>query len=145
MKKLIVLVTMFCLLSAPVWAITWHNGTPQTLAWDAVTQLADDTPVPATDIIEYELFRIDSRTGDKNNPTSLGTTRATSMVVNFTEGRWFVGVQARRLVPDGSGGHELADVSAVSWSDVPTNCLNNEDFAVRVFKKPKDVRNMRLQ
>ena len=145
MKKLFISMLLVCFLSAPSWAITWINGTPQTLAWDAVTTLADDTPVPSTDIIQYEVFRVDTRTGDKANPESLGIVQTPTMTITFPEGRWVLAVQSRRLVPDGSGGHELMATSDLAWSDVPINCLNGEDFAIRVFKKPKGVQNMRIQ
>jgi hypothetical protein len=134
-------------IASPVFGITWHNATDATIAWDAVTELEDNTPIPVTDIIEYQVFIYEQRFGSKDNPTDQGIVTDTQKTISFTTGKWIVGVQARRMVPADTGGanYELAEVSAISWSDIPANCLNNQDFGIRVFKKPKVVTNLNKQ
>jgi hypothetical protein len=146
-KKLLASAIIFSFLSVPAWAIQWHNATQATVAWDAVTQLTDDTPIPSTDKVEYEVFRVESRFGDKNNPESLGVVPTLNIVIDFTEGKWFIGVQAIRMTPTEADPNvfEVASRSAIAWSDVPAYCLNSEDFGIRVFKNPKEISGLNKQ
>jgi hypothetical protein len=125
--------------AAPAQAQTWHTANQVTLAWGAVTTLADGTAIPAADVVKYQVYK-------RLIPSTVyeavgGEITATQQVVNFlAEGGYYLGVKALRYV-DG----KLVKESEIAWSDVAANCANGEAFGVTYWLAPSMIKNMRLQ
>jgi hypothetical protein len=104
----------------------WVTANQGTFTWDAVTQLADGTPIPATAIVKYQTWR-------RKYSVSAGETvgdpiTATRATLSFPEGQFLVGVQSLRYE-----GVELVAESGVAWSDDPTVCKDGVTFGFRHF------------
>lgn len=103
----------------PAHALNWTVANEKTVAWDAVTTLSNDDPIPAGDTIEYELFLVSNKSTDREADKILkGTTAALEFTYTFdTEGRWIAGIRTARI-PEGLP--EERTVSEILWSDDPT-------------------------
>jgi hypothetical protein len=119
---------------------TWYNTNQATIAWDAVTKLADDENIPAEDVIQYRVFIEDAVLSQPVEVTTAPIT-ATSFVTTFTaEGSYYVGVKAERVV-DGT----VVGDSSVAWSNDPANCVNGEAFGIRQYLAPRAVTGLKKQ
>jgi hypothetical protein len=104
----------------------WYNANQGTLAWDAVTQLADGSAIPAGAVIKYLVWRrvYSVSTGEKVG----GEIDATQQTITFsTEGSWLVGVQAIRYI-DGT-----PSPTEISWSDNTAVCKDGVSFGFKSF------------
>jgi len=113
-KKLsIALVLTLLLTGAALGAPSWTVANQSTVGWDAVTKLADDTPIPAGDTVTYRVhIKKDGTAGDG---TQLTETAALEYTITFTaEGRWLIGIQAVRA-PEANP--EDLQKSTIIWSD----------------------------
>lgn len=132
MKKLIV----FALLMLPFLlgqTIVYVNSA--VIAWDAVTKLADGTPVPVGEVVKYEVLR--ARPAAKASAVVVGETAALEYVISFpAEGDWVVGVRAVRTV-----GTERI-VSDINWSDVSGI---PSPFVLRYYRGPAVPENLRMK
>jgi hypothetical protein len=126
--------------SGPVLAVEWKKTNQATVAWDAVTTLADGMPIPAGDVVKYRVYLANHQTDpDKANPALLGETDLLDYTITLnTEGRFVVGVQTVRY--DGAG-VEL-EVSTINWSDVNGEETPNP-FGIFHHIPPGRVKNLR--
>jgi hypothetical protein len=129
MKKLILafaLAIMFTI--SPVLALDWHTANQVTVAWDPSEKIAD------TDVISYVLYL---RVVGTETPIKVGETADTQYVVTFTEeGKYYLGVSAKRLVADGE-----SIESDINWSDVNGESTPNP-FGVKFYAKPNQPKNL---
>ena len=140
MKKLIFTFLVLLMTAAPSFAQTWHTANQVTLAWDAVVEMSNGAPFPATDIIKYKVYMKNAVTG--GDPVELGEVTALEYVITLnTEGSYFLGAKTLRY----NEANELLNESIIAWSDIPASCENNEAFGVRYFLPPKSVMGMRLK
>ena len=115
-KKLSITLIFFLTLlltTVALGATTWTVANQSTVGWDAVTKLADDTPIPAGDTVTYRVhIKKDGTAGDG---TQLTETAALEYTITFTaEGRWLIGIQAVRA-PEANP--EDLQKSTIIWSD----------------------------
>jgi hypothetical protein len=107
------------------------------IAWDAVTTLDNGDPIPAGDIIAYEILVAPS--GDKGAAISQGEVTNTQTTVQLaTEGVFVIGVRTIRVV------NGTRYESPINWSDV--NGVNTPDpFLVRLYRPPAVPAGLRVQ
>lgn len=150
MKKtlLILRLTIITFIITPVfsYAENWVSTNQATVAWDAVSTLNDGSSVPVTDVIRYNVFIRDRKSGVTTEVAhEILETRYT---ISFDpEGFWHIGAQAVRYVSvDGlipSGDEPL--MSEIIWSDVAENCADGVTFGIRHHIPPGKVRNIRSE
>jgi hypothetical protein len=105
---------------------TWYNANQGTLAWDAVTQLSDGTPIPEGSVIKYQVWRrpYSISSGEKVGPEI----EVTQLTITFSnEGSWLVGVQGVRWIEN------IPYTTDISWSDNAEVCKNGQTFGFRSF------------
>ena len=120
-------------------ADSWKTSNQVSIAWDPVTALTDGSPLPAGDVIKFDLFvRPDGDTGagTKVTPTPIAST--TGIIVFGAEGRWRVGVNALRYNAAG----ELLATSTTAWSSDVAACQGGNTFGVIFFVAPAGVKNL---
>ena len=103
-----------------------------TIAWDPVTQLTDGSPIPAGDVITYEIFKADEL---------IGETAELQYTVTFDqEGEYKVGVRTKR---------QVASTGDIVYSEINYSDQNGEStpnpFVVRFIKPVQMAKNLRLQ
>lgn len=115
-------------------AFEWHIANQVTVAWDAVTDRSDGTPLPTGDGIEYVVYTANELTDpDKQNigdPVWTGTATEATLTM-AVEGSFMVGVRAIRMV-DGVNVGE----SDISWSDNPAAVSDEGEFGLRYWLPP---------
>lgn len=137
MKKL-VLCFVFAFFVFPAQAIIWSPANQITLGWDAVTTLADGSALPAGSSINYKVFT--AKAADKSDAVEVGIVAITRAVVTFQiEGRYYLGVQAQRVV-----GGEVVSVSIIAWSDDAKYTAAGQTFGVQYFLAPAPAGGLRL-
>lgn len=141
MKKLILIILTFILLTSLSFSQTWYPANQKTIAWDAVTELDDGSPIPSDDKVKYQIYIVQENSA-KSTAIILGTTEETQFLVTIPhEGKWFVGVKAQRFDSNGN----LISESEISWSDNSVYCQNNETFGISFFRVPKQPEGLRAE
>ena len=120
--------------------IIWHELNRATVAWDAVTTLSDETPIPEGDIVKYKVYVAEP--GQKENLFYMGETEAVEYEFGLPkEGKFFAGVEALRyrLINE-----ELTELnrSRIAWSDMDED-TNNNPFGIVFYFKPAAPLNLR--
>jgi len=119
---------------------SWYPANQVTVAWDAVTTLTDDTPIPAGDAVTYSVYM---RPFPDGAPVRVVTNIPDlQSVVTFTaEGRYLLGVSASRQ-PEGET--ELFE-STICWSfGMAEPCTSTDGtFAIKFFLNPRNPDNLR--
>lgn len=113
----------------------------KTVAWLAVTELEDGTPIPAEDTVTYDVFL--QRQGTAEETQVADNVSETSATVTFPDGIFYVGVRAVRGVLVEGVLYEVE--SDMSWSNDPTVCLNGITFRVRNHLPPGQVKGLEAQ
>lgn len=133
-------VLMIALLCASIsFGQTWHIANQITVGWDEVTTLANGDPIPAGDSIAYEIFLKNSETGEE---TYIDNTAETQYLFTLSDGdKYFTGVRTVRNIQ----GENDVIRSAISWSDNPAVCQNNENFGIMYYIPPGDTIGLRIQ
>ena len=120
--------------------ITWHQLNKVTVAWDAVTTLSDDTPIPEGDIVKYKVYVAEP--GQKENAFHMGETEAVEYEFGLPkEGKFFAGVQALRYRLIDEDLKELGR-SRIAWSDMDEDTGNNP-FGIVFYFTPSAPLNLR--
>ena len=96
LKKLsIAFVLTLLLTTVALGATAWTVANQSTVRWDAVTKLANDTPIPAGDTVAYRVFT--KKDGVAGDGTQVTETAELQYTITFPdEGRWLVGIQSVR-------------------------------------------------
>ena len=130
----------FMFLSFQAWAAdTWYPANARLVQWNAVTQLSNGDPVPAGDIVEYEVLTV-VEGQDKSTAVSIAVISETQYTIVFLqEGRYRIGITALRT-PQGET-ESLA--SEISWSDDIDVCFNSETFGIKFYMLLQKVSGMR--
>lgn len=116
-------------------AQTWKAANQYVLQWDPVTTMVDGTPLPAGATVRYRIF---TKPAPEGQQTEAGIASTTSFTLTFaTEGRYFVGVMAERLV-DGT----IVATSTVSWSNV-AEVTGGNPFGIQYYGVPANPKNLR--
>jgi hypothetical protein len=144
-KQAIGMIVAFCLVMAGCVAVMgmlcnaygqeWHAANQATVAWDAVTLLANGNPVPPGDVIDYKIYLANAVTDpDKATPALIqeGIAETQYTITLNAEGKYFVGFQAARKVE----GVEVG-VSGITWSDDPEEAPI--PFGLLYYAPPADV------
>ena len=120
-------------------AQTWYPANQATVAWDAVTQLSDGTPIPAGSTIQYVVY---TKAPGGTVFSAMGTpVPATQMLITFAvEGQYIIGVKAQRLAGTPAA---MVSESDIAWSDVAANVPASGIWGVIYYIKPGAVRNLR--
>lgn len=145
MKKLIysalaIIALLAFVLPGPVIAQSFVTANQVTVAWDAVTQLSNGDPLPATDSMEYSVYTTDAIVPDKTEGAAVWRGPELQTVITFTiEGMYWVGVRAHRI----RDGTEL-NQSTVAWSDNPVS-TNDSPWGVQFWLPPGIVQGLRPQ
>jgi len=128
---LVIIVTMADVL----WPMDWTATNQVTLAWTPVATLMDGSAIPAGDVVSYGIFIV-PETGDKlSDKVKMGETGDAHFVITFeTEGRFFVGVSAKRFKDE-----NMISYSSVSWSDNPVVVKDGMVFGIIYFRAPVGV------
>jgi len=116
MKKLLLLgALLLALSSTPAQGQQWVTANQATIAWDAVTDSIDGTPLPAGEKIRFIVYLSNADTDpNKTNPAEIATTEAKQHVVTLNvEGRFFVGVRSERFRIDNGA---ILSSSVIAWS-----------------------------
>jgi len=122
-----------------VWYVV-EKGQWKTLGWDAVTQLTDNDPLPpATEAtLSYNVSVKSFKTG-VIIPIGSGITATSLEIVLPQRGKYITGVSAQLLY----AGETIPIVSAISWSEDPTVCLDGKTFGLQFqtgAKGPKQLK-----
>jgi len=122
-----------------VWYVV-EKGQWKTLGWDAVTQLTDNDPLPpATEAtLSYNVSVKSFKTGAIIAIGS-GITTTSLEIVLPQRGKYIAGVSAQLLY----AGETVPIVSAISWSEDPTVCLDGKTFGLQFqtgAKGPKQLK-----
>jgi len=139
MKKFLLTITLAIFLipsiafSAPV---IWKNANQITVGWDAVTDLADGSALPSTDVIKYEILLKDAA-GTVTTATLAPITETQYTITFSTEGRYLAGVKAMRYDAEGN----FLSESEVAWSD--NEVYAPDPFGVLWFASPGIPGNLR--
>ena len=113
---------------SPVLALDWHTANQATVAWDPSEKIVD------TDVITYVLY---FKIVGTEVPILAGETADLNFTFTFTnEGKYYLGVSAKRLVIDG----EIVE-SEINWSDVNGESTPSP-FGVRFYVKPEQPKNL---
>ena len=119
MKKIVVLLILLPFFMCGIMGQTVHYTDQATISWDAVTELTDDCPITAEDIVEYELYRTPYPVVDGQNPaahTLEGAVSSTQLDVNVpNDGVSYAYGVRTKLTTDGG---VTVLYSAINWSDV---------------------------
>ncbi len=101
---------------------TWYPIEQKTIAWEAVTTLSNGDPIPAGDVIKYDVFIEDLNSSVQTN---LGETDQTSYAITFPyDGEFRTGVRSIRYIDkNGDGAIDQLDgglniKSTITWSDI---------------------------
>jgi hypothetical protein len=127
--KILPIIMLVLLIAGLASAQTWHTANQQTVAWDAVTEKTDGTPLDPAEV-SYRVYMYNA-VSDPNHaaPVKLGDTAETQYLITLgVEGKYFVGVSTIRTVD----GEEIE--SEIAWSSDPAY-----DFGIRYYlagKKP---------
>jgi len=128
MKKLILTLLAIVSMFSPVLALDWHTANQATVAWDPSEKIVD------TDVITYVLY---FKIVGTEVPILAGETADLNFTFTFTnEGKYYLGVSAKRLVIDG----EIVE-SEINWSDVNGESTPSP-FGVRFYVKPEQPKNL---
>ena len=128
MKKLILTLLAIVSMFSPVLALDWHTANQATVAWDPSEKIVD------TDVITYVLY---FKIAGTEVPILAGETADLNFTFTFTnEGKYYLGVSAKRLVIDG----EIVE-SEINWSDVNGESTPSP-FGVRFYVKPEQPKNL---
>ena len=139
MKKIFAILTILMLI---VFTLAWGqeivHTNQLTVAWDAPTELDTGEPIPAEDIIEYEVWVRDAA----DEVTYIGRTPALQYTVTMPyEGTFDIGVQTVRMI---STGEEV--YSGINWSDVDDPAGSTPvPFVARFLKGVQEPDNLRVQ
>lgn len=149
MKKLTLLASIVFILalSSSTFAAqvaTWHSVDKNnwgTVAWDAVTKLADGDPLPepAVATVGYNVYA-------KNVVTNAQVTIATNLpgverqIVLPSRGSYIVGVQAQLLYV---GDSQPSLSSTIAWTEEPSACQNGATFGFRFQTGPMGTGGLR--
>ena len=136
MKKIWIVFVVLLLCTTVVTAQVTHWTNQATVEWDAVTTLADGTPIPVGDIIAYRVY---TRAG--STETLVGEVSTTSYTFTFAdEGIYTVGVQTVRYPV--SGDPEI--VSEINWSDM-NGAMTPDPFYLGFYKGVAAPEGLRVQ
>lgn len=130
MRRKILCILCSCIFYAiTVYAQTpiWKTADQTTVKWEVVTGLTDGSPIPAGDIVTYQLY---TKKSDGSNIVKSGSPiSALSGIVTFiAEGQYFYGVSAIRKTISG----EIVE-SSISWSDNPANMKDGITKGVQYY------------
>lgn len=142
MKKYfgIAAVVMLLAFGGAVLGQDWHTANQVTLAWDAVTEMQNGDPIPATDKVKYKVYIKNASTGGPG--VELGEVTALEYTITLnTEGSYFLGAKALRY----SSADLLLSESIICWSDVPECAADGKPFGVRYWLPPASVSGLGLK
>jgi hypothetical protein len=127
---------------APVQAaeIVWKPTNQATIAWDAVSTFDDGTALPVGSTVQYDTFTRRDTDPVTTYVRAITVTAPTATLTFLAEGRYFVGVQAIRLINDTITPESN---STISWSDNTAVAQGGAPFGVSYYKKLKDPGGMR--
>ncbi len=117
----------------------WRRTDQATVAWDPVTTLVTGDPIPTTDTVKYEVWRVrEALKDDPNAPIYIEETDQAQYTITFTEeGKWFVGIVSVRYV----NGVDRVRGETISWSwDV---AVAPSPFGIVYYVGPAGVMNVR--
>ena len=136
MKKVLLAVVVLLLCATAVTAQVTHWTNQATVEWDAVTTLADGSPVPVGDTIAYRVWtRIDGA------ETMVAEVSTTAYTFTFTEeGIYTVGVQTVRYPENG----DPEIISEINWSDV-NGVFTPDPFYLGFYLPAAVPLNLRIQ
>ena len=128
MKKIILTLLAIVFMFSPVLALDWHTANQVTVAWDPSEKIVD------TDVITYVLY---FKIVGTEVPILVGETADLNFTFTFIdEGKYYLGVSAKRLVIDG----EVVE-SEINWSDVNGESTPNP-FGVKFYARPEQPKNL---
>jgi hypothetical protein len=131
MKRLLIGFIVTLLVASAAWAQVWHTTNQATVKWDPVTELSDGTPLPAGDVIKYDIYMVNAVTDPgKANPVKVAENiEATQHTLTLgVEGRFLLGITAKRVVDN-----EVVAESEVGWTDDPEIVADGIIWGLRHF------------
>lgn len=141
MKTAMALILITALFYAQAaFCVEWRSTNQATVAWDAVTTLADGSALPAGHYVHYRIYLANAMTDpDKTVPAILGETAELQYTMTLnTEGKYYVGVQTVRYDETDA---EIT-VSDINWSDVNGEYTPNP-FGLVHYLAPEAPKNLR--
>ena len=136
---------LWILITSPALAEQWQKVDKGSFGWSAVTTLANGEPMPATDVVRYNVFMRDRKTGIAAEVLhEILENQATVTVA--AETFVHVGVQSVRYVSvDGLiPSNEEPYLSEISWSSDPAVCFDAVTFGFRNHVPPGNPGGLRL-
>lgn len=122
---------------------TWYpveKGQWKTMAWDAVTALADGDPIPdpADATLTYNVY-VKNKVTNAIIPIASGVTGTSLEMILPKRGDYFGGAEANLLYT----GATTAMKSPISWSDTAASCQGGVTFGFRFQTKPGGPQKLR--
>jgi ribosomal protein L27 len=130
MKRILFFIAIVILLACLSigWAQTVHYTNQITIAWDAVTKLADGTTIPAGDVIAYQVYT-KKGTGAE---VMVGEANSLQQTITFTvEGEYLIGVRTKRTITGG-----VVTYSDITWSNSADVVAVPSPFSVGYYLPP---------
>lgn len=130
----ILMVFLSCYAIYNTYAQEWVTVNQATITWDAVTKLSNNTTIPETNRVKYEVYLSNVITdSDKSSPVKVGATNATSYTITMTtQGKFFVGL--RTMLEDANG--TFLNKSVIGWTDDPAIVRDGHTFGLRYYFPP---------
>ena len=140
MKTFLAIIGILFFFSGVAYGQTWHTANQVTVAWDAVIQLSNGDPIPASDIVKYKVWLKNAMTG--GDPTELDEIAGLEYTITLnTEGKYFIGVSALRYTSEDI----LLNESTISWSDVAECTTIEGPFGIQYFLTLKSPSGLRMK
>ena len=131
--KYLLTIMMVLILAVPSWAMSWQDTNQVTIAWDAPTALSNGAPLPDGNTLSYVVYLAPQ--DSKTDKFEIGTTSQSEYTITVdTEGRYLVGVKAKRM---DANGNKLSE-SIIAWSDNP-DMVAGDQFGIVHFFSPSAV------
>jgi hypothetical protein len=111
--------------------ITWYIGESGTVAWDTITTNTDGSTIDTSKTsVSYEVV---AKSFPDGAVTQIGETTATEKSFLLNEGKYLLGVRARKCFVDDPADCVLSDYA---WSDVVEVTQGGVTFGVKFLRLP---------
>ena len=141
MKKFIFIVMFILMTIGFAEAQTWYSANQKTVAWDAVTALADGSPIPADSSVQYRVFIAPSTATGEDQKIEMGIATGTNYLITLTtQGRYWVGIRSELV-----SNSVVVAQSAISWSDDSSKVPNGQTWGLSSFTAPAGTKGLRTQ
>ena len=135
MKKIIMgIIGLLMMFWGVAWADDiWYPANMCVIGWYPITTLDNGNPLPAGDLIDYNIYLKVEHTGEA--AFQFQTSGVTCVLTIPYDTQCRVGIQAVRTPLNTT--EEVLGI--ISWSDNPDVCIDNNTFGLYTYSRPGQV------